>query len=102
MLIEYVGVDGCYVGCVVALDKNVVGWSQCNIDKDQFDKKRAREIAMGRAVKGTRKIPRRYNNIDLIGNAIIRMKDRSKSYFQDSYVSKTDYKDIINFHKGSV
>lgn len=86
MLVEYVGINGCYVGCVVALDKNIVGWSQCNIDKDQFDKKRAKEIAAGRAVKGTKSVPRRYDGVDLIGNAIIRIKDRSRSYFQDNHI----------------
>ena len=97
MLVEYVNdFDGVQVGCVVALDKGVVGWSQCNVEKDQFDKKRAREIAMGRAVKGTRKVPRCYFGIDLIGNAVIRMKDRSRSYFQDNYVSTRDYDKVFN------
>ena len=85
-----------YVGCVVALDRGIVGWSQCNVDKDQFDKKRAREIAMGRAVKGTRKVPRRYLGKDLSGNAVIRMKDRSRSYFQDNYISVMDFDRIFN------
>jgi hypothetical protein len=89
MLVEYVSLNDIYIGCVVALDKGVVGWSQCNVDKDQFDKKRAREIAMGRAVKGTKKIPRRYYGEDLIGNAVIRMKDRARSYFQDNYFVAT-------------
>jgi len=92
MLIEYVGVDGCYVGCVVALDKGVVGWSQCNVEKDMFNKKRAIVIATGRATKGTKAVPRRYDGEDVIGNAVVRMRSRASKYYQDTYVSPTTYK----------
>ena len=84
-MIEYVGFDGCYVGCVVALDKGAIGWSQCNTSKDPFNKSRAKEIAVGRALKGTKTIPRRYDGVDIIGCAILRMKDRASRYFQEAY-----------------
>lgn len=41
------------VGCVVAVDKDKIGYSICSPKEKKFDKKLAREIAMSRANKVT-------------------------------------------------
>jgi len=54
MLITYIRKNktdkskGIPIGCVVALDKNHIGWSLCN-PKDKWNRKRGLEIATGRA-----------------------------------------------------
>lgn len=54
MLITYIRKNktekskGVPIGCVVALDKNHIGWSLCN-PKDKWNKKLGLEIAKGRA-----------------------------------------------------
>ena len=40
---------GNLVGCVLAVDKDQIGWSMCN-KRDRFSKDRAIKIAIGRAV----------------------------------------------------
>lgn len=44
------GKNGQLIGCVVATSRYSVGWSKCNTKAgDSFDKKRALQIALGRA-----------------------------------------------------
>jgi len=38
------------IGVIVALDRNLIGWS-CKNPKDKWDKKKALKIAIGRALK---------------------------------------------------
>ena len=59
MLIKHIRYNGRLIGTVVALDRDAIGWSQC-CPKDLFNRKRGIEIAEGRALKGTKKRPRRY------------------------------------------
>jgi hypothetical protein len=40
-------------GCIVAAGKNQVGWSLCHLSLDKFDKERAYQIALNRAVTGS-------------------------------------------------
>lgn len=88
MLIKYIRYEGQLVGCVVALDDKHMGWSQCHSKLDNFSKSRALEIAMGRAVKGTKKKPRKYDiygdgeKEDLIGKAMEEIEYRAKRYFK--------------------
>ena len=77
MLVEYIKVKNQCVGCVVALNHEMVGWSQCNLDKDIFDTEMARDIASGRALKGTTKIPNK-----AIRCGIKRMQYRASKYFK--------------------
>ena len=52
-LIQFVRNDkGVPIGCFVGFDKNNIGWSLCN-KKDKWDRKKAKEIASGRAVLGS-------------------------------------------------
>lgn len=54
MLVKYVrDEDRNPVGCIVSLDKNLLGWSLCS-PQDKFSKKIAKKIAIGRALKSTK------------------------------------------------
>ena len=41
------------VGVVVAVGKDRIGWSRCNLGKERFDRVRGIDIACGRAVVGS-------------------------------------------------
>lgn len=81
------------VGCVVGTfaDGEIkVGWSQCHPD-DAFDKQRGQEIALGRALNGTKKRPCPYktwqangriSRVRLIDHEVKLMQDRAKRYFK--------------------
>lgn len=80
MLVQYVRRNGQPCGCVVALDRNVIGWSECN-PRDRFCKKRGKEIAIGRAQTGTNSQPlhpETYEVLELINR-------RSETYFKPDY-----------------
>lgn len=47
---------GTPVGCVVLLEDGRIGWSQC-CPKDQFSKKKAKDIAIARALKDDIMLP---------------------------------------------
>ena len=72
----------------MALDKDVIGWSQCN-PRDKFNKMRGIKIAKGRALTGTNKKPVNIkidkHSIDIISEYIIKMEKRAKKYFKDGY-----------------
>ena len=52
MIFEYVrDTNRRKIGILVALNKNQIGWSKCNIKKDRFDKEMGLKIAIGRANK---------------------------------------------------
>jgi hypothetical protein len=73
------------IGCVVAIDKNSIGISLLN-PKDEFDRKLAKKIAIGRAELGILPfIPSRKEA--LVENALRRMADRAGRYFKDEYVN---------------
>jgi hypothetical protein len=92
ILVKYVrNILGKRVGTVVALDKDVVGWSQCS-PKDRFNKERGVKIAEGRAMYGTKAKPVRVivhdENVmcvkaDLITKEIEIMRERAGRYFKD-------------------
>jgi hypothetical protein len=112
MLVHYLR-DSDYVpfGCIVATSSENIGISICNTSKangkkpDHFSKKRAREIALGRALLrddcGLPVIPNKklygfygFKNYrtyqdpaislkDYIKESIERMKDRAKKYFKE-------------------
>ena len=103
MLIQHIRHGDKLIGTIVALDKDVIGWSQC-CPKDKFDKKRGIEIARGRALKGTRAIPARIKFVDdidyvsddggyfidiiaddIIGKYVEIMRKRADKYFQEDY-----------------
>ncbi len=91
MLVEYVlGEHGRRVGVVVALDNHSIGWSKIResdyykgrpIKRDVFDKARALEIAVGRAViadtRPTKKVPP--VSVQVV---IDKMKRRAAAYFK--------------------
>lgn len=100
-LIKYVrDWSGNKVGCVVAV-KNVfsgivfIGWSQCH-PSDTFDKEKAVEIAIGRAIKGSNKKPAKvlclveqdnqdyptFLEKDIFKEEIIKMQSRADRYFK--------------------
>lgn len=92
MLVEYVrNKENRKVGVVVALDNHSIGWSKIResnyykgryVNIDTFDKKRALEIAVGRAViadtRPTKKVPPA--NVQVIIN---KMKERAAVYFKE-------------------
>lgn len=100
-LVKYVrDWKGDKVGCVVAV-KNIfdstifIGWSQCH-PNDVFNKDKAIEIAVGRALRGSSKMPTKVkcvvnqddgdypiiSKIDLFKQEIIKMKSRADRYFK--------------------
>ena len=96
MLLKYVKNDNNeYLGCVAALDANHVGWSQCCLEKDTFDKQWAKHIAIERAKRcgtlkntkeGTYKFPHcpndcKYSPVFVEYNLLI---DRAKRYFKEN------------------
>jgi hypothetical protein len=80
MLVKHVRQDGRLVGTVVALDRNIVGWSQC-CPKDRFIKQLGVKIAEGRALKGTKKQFASKTALAM-HNAMVEMKERSEKYFK--------------------
>lgn len=96
MLVEYVRYHEKPVGCVVALDRHRIGWSQCRTELDNFNKKMGKKIAVGRAEKGYTRKPCLYKfddwnptthkpitiKIDLIGQAMADMQIRAEKYFK--------------------
>ena len=64
------------VGVVVALSEDIIGWSYC-CKLDHFDRERGKQIAVGRAEKGTKKKPPR-----IIQKALEDMKTRAAKYFK--------------------
>jgi hypothetical protein len=91
-LISYVKNEfGDRVGVIVALDKDLIGWAQCN-PKDRFDKYFGIKIAVGRALHGTKQKPIKHKQyswdydkdivIDMITPAVEKMRERAKKYFK--------------------
>ncbi len=84
MLVKYVRDDGRFIGCVVAIKhdgKIALGFSQCN-PKDKFNKRIARDIAIGRAKNSGLTVPsEKYR--DLFDEELNFMADRAKKYFKD-------------------
>ena len=80
------------IGVVIALSPLMVGWSQCCF-KDQFSKERGILIAKGRAkvcndVKTKPALVKQIQpnmrtiRVDLVGQAIEKMKERAERYFK--------------------
>ena len=110
MLVHHVKYEGKYIGTVIALDKDVVGWSQCctkerrkepypgtfidgiidgkytisykTIPADKFDKELGITIASGRAMNGGISKPTHDNKGDLIREALEKMRQRSQKYYK--------------------
>ena len=73
------------IGCIVAIDKDSIGVSLLN-PKDEFDRKLAKKIAVGRAELGIFPlIPRRKE--ELVEDALQRMAIRAGRYFKDEYAN---------------
>lgn len=81
------------VACVVCTAPGKVGVSVCN-EKDQFNKKLARQIALGRATTGHKtSFPNRelidFNFDvqylgDMVNSQVHRMEERAKRYFKNA------------------
>jgi hypothetical protein len=82
------------IGCVVAIDKDRIGYAVCN-PCDKFDKVFGKEIAAGRAALGHE--PYVANRVvgvlddgskeyldELLSQELDAMKDRAKRYFADA------------------
>lgn len=79
MLVKYVkGDNGHLRGVVVALGREVIGWSAC-CPKDKFDKKLGLRIASGRAIKGSNTEPPHY-----IVEPLVDMAERANKYYKPS------------------
>ena len=95
MIHQYIkGKNGQLIGCVVAINREKVGWSKCRttygiqmvngikypVGPDKFDKKKALEIAIGRATRNPvydlNHVPRS------IVNHVNDMFKRSERYFK--------------------
>ena len=75
-------------GVVVALDKDILGWSLCN-KKDKFDKEKGVAIALGRAALASEmSLSERSNYYDQVPQSLVKvfeeMRERSKKYFQSN------------------
>ena len=94
MLVEYVkNKKGQKIGVVVAVDRDIVGWSQCNIKKDTFDKTRAILIAEARCLTGTKMKPVGPE----VPEALERIRERSHHYFK---VSPEEYRKSTRPYEG--
>ena len=84
MLIEYIrNAKREPIGCIVAINKDSIGISLLN-PKDEFDKKIAKNIAIGRAELGIfPEIPIKKEG--LVERSIQRMVDRADRYFKTEY-----------------
>ena len=110
MLVHHVKYRGEYIGTVVAVDKDVVGWSQCctkerrkepcpgtiidgiidgkytinyiTIPADKFDKERGITIALGRAYNGTKSEPTHDRRGITMQIALEDMRQRSQKYYK--------------------
>ena len=110
MLVKYLRDGNRPIGCIVAVDRDHVGFSLCN-DRDHFNRIRAKEIAERRALMGVDArrvyedsrgkvkggIPIRLVNnpyatcqdenisvplVDYVNSEIALMEDRAKRYFK--------------------
>ena len=89
MLIRYVrkngepGKRGEPTGCVIALDEKHIGWSAC-CHLDRFNKERAKQIAIGRAIKGTKaQIP------DKVKPTLAFVSEKAIEYFKKHPLKET-------------
>lgn len=91
-----------FIGCVVAVGAEAVGWSQC-CSRDTFSKELGKRIATGRALSGSdpgTKIVEDWSDKDnswkdftiqsntpnqFVKAAMIRMAERAKKYFKEDY-----------------
>ena len=100
------------IGVIVAISVDNIGWSQCN-KKDKFDKERGKEIALGRAMYGTKKKPALVKStnirfvrekigkedaiylvgerINLIEMEIEKMRERAKRYYKKEYIKEVKW-----------
>lgn len=100
MLVEYIReavpfdhyTKGTPIGCVVAIDKDHIGWCLAH-SKKKFNRKLALEVATGRAMYGTvGKIPNRAVYVrderdvahieDVLQESLIKMQARADKYFK--------------------
>ncbi len=122
MLVHHVKSDGRFIGTVVAVDKNIIGWSQCcdkervfwynrdneridieetegwdtkHIPADKFDKKLGIIIAEGRAINGSTTEPTHDERGQLLHSAMKKMRLRSQRYFK---LSPYEYEQQIRLH----
>jgi hypothetical protein len=78
MLIQYVkDKNGQRTGVVVAVDRDMVGWSKCNIKKDKFNQDLAFVKAIGRA-RGI-SVPKPPVSVEPI---FLKMVDRAQRYYK--------------------
>ena len=91
------------IGVIVAISVDNIGWSQCN-KKDKFDKERGKEIALGRAMYGTKKKPafvkvshigfvkkKLIGRVNLIEMEIEKMRERAKRYYKKEYIKEVKW-----------
>ena len=95
MLVQYVrNYQNQKIGVVVATSRDTIGWSQCSY-KDEFNKKRGLDIALGRLLKGTnsKPVPIKVNvwdtggshvvKVDIVSDTIEEMRDRARRYYKE-------------------
>lgn len=93
------------LGCVAAVDAGLIGWSKFNYKAEpgKFDKRKAKEIAYGRAVKAFRThngllkkmLSNRLQEVpSSIKKAFIEMDERSRRYFKPKSRIKKLYKKV--------
>jgi hypothetical protein len=92
MLVEYVlGEHGRRVGVVVALDSHSIGWSKIResnyykgryVNIDTFDKKRALQIAVGRAMLSTSRSLKKAPSKE-VQRIVEKMKQRAVAYYKE-------------------
>jgi hypothetical protein len=78
------------VGCIVCLNKDMIGWSKCNT-KDRFSKSRAVEVAKGRAMyniplrhkRGNEEVGLPVECLAAYEELMQQMKVRADRYFKD-------------------
>lgn len=88
--IPYVNYEkGKKFGVVVAIDKDILGWSLCN-KRDRFNKEKGLAIALGRAALASEMTASErfdfYNRVpDSLVDLFEEIRDRSEKYYQASY-----------------
>ena len=64
-------------------DKVLYGFSLCNLNLDQWNKKLGTAIALARATSPRYRLPMVIERESLVLEAFIRLQDRAKKYFKD-------------------
>ena len=82
------------IGIVVALDRDIIGWSRCKTKLDQFDKSIGFAIAIGRAKTCNEIRLNRQNPPRDVQKVIEQLKERARRYFKEEVIVNSATKKV--------